>query len=141
MNEFINRLDELNRLQTLYESDTAELAIVYGRRRIGKSELVRQSIADRDDAVYFQAVQGTATTQLRRFVETAATTYPEITAVKTEWEPLLKYLTDRDAIIVVDEFPYLIKSNEGLPSVIQHLWDTAVDESRQRSCLPALRSA
>jgi len=45
-------------------------------------------------------------------------------------EPLLTYLTDRDAVIVIDEFPYLIESNEGLPSVIQHLWDTATDESQ-----------
>jgi len=130
MDQFVNRVDELDRLQTLYESDTAELAIIYGRRQIGKSELVRQSIADHDDAVYYQAVQGTATTQLRRFVEAAATTYPDITAVKEEWEPLLTYLVDRDAIIVIDEFPYLIESNEGLPSIIQHLWDTAVDESQ-----------
>jgi len=69
MDQFVNRIEELDRLQTLYESGTAELAIIYGRRQIGKSELVRQSIADRDDAVYYQAVQGTATTQLRRFVE------------------------------------------------------------------------
>jgi len=121
MDQFVNRIDELDRLQTLYESGTAELAIIYGRRQIGKSELVRQSIADRDDAVYYQAVQGTATTQLRRFVEAAASTYPDITAVKEEWEPPLTPLVDRDAIIVIDEFPYLIESNEGLPSVIQHL--------------------
>ena len=130
MDQFVNRIDELDRLRTLYESGAAELAIIYGRRQIGKSELVRRSIADRDDAVYYQAVQGTATTQLRRFVEAAATTYPDITAVKEEWEPLLAFLTERDAIIVIDEFPYLIESNEGISSVIQHLWDTAIDESQ-----------
>ncbi|PSP49063.1 ATPase [Halobacteriales archaeon QH_7_69_31] len=130
MDQFVDRLEELDRLQTLYESDAAELAIIYGRRQIGKSELVRRSIADRHDAVYYQAVQGTATTQLRRFVEAAATTFPGITGVKVEWEPLLTHLVDRDAIIVIDEFPYLVEPNEGLPSVIQHLWDTAVDESQ-----------
>jgi hypothetical protein len=130
MDRFVNRVDELDRLQRLYECRTAKLAIVYGRRQIGKSELVRQSISDRDDAVYYQAIQGTATTQLKRFVEAAATAYPDITAVKEEWEPLLTYLTDRDAIVVIDEFPYLIESNERLPSIIQHLWDTAVGESQ-----------
>jgi AAA+ ATPase superfamily predicted ATPase len=141
MDQFVNRLDELDRLRTLYESNAAELAIIYGRRQIGKSELVRRSIVDRDDAVYYQAVQGTATTQLRRFVEAAARTYPDITALKAEWEPLLGYLTERDAIIVIDEFPYLIDSNEGLPSIIQHLWDTAVDESQATLYSRALRSA
>ncbi len=130
MDQFVNRSEELDRLQQLYASDKAELAIIYGRRQIGKSELVRQSIADRDEAVYYQAVQGTATTQLRRFVESAATTYPDITAVKEDWEPLLTHLVNKNAIVVIDEFPYLIASNEGLPSIIQHLWDTAVDESQ-----------
>jgi AAA+ ATPase superfamily predicted ATPase len=87
--------------------------------------------------VYYQAVQGTATTQLRRFVEAATTTYPDITTVKEEWESLLTYLTDEDAIIVIDEFPYLIESNEGLPSVIQYLWDIAVDESQATVVLTA----
>jgi AAA+ ATPase superfamily predicted ATPase len=129
MEQFVDRTEELDRVRTLYESGTAELAIVYGRRQIGKSELVRQSIADRDEAVYYQAVQGTATTQLARFVEAAAATYPGIRSVKEEWEPFLTYLVDRDAVIVIDEFPYLIESNESLPSIVQHLWDTDVDES------------
>lgn len=130
MKKFVNRTEELTRLQSLYESDSPELAVVYGRRQIGKSELVRQSIADRDDAVYYQAVQGTPATQLRRFVEAAATTYPDITSVKEEWEPLLSYLLDRDTIVIIDEFPYLIESNESFSSIIQHLWDTGTEESR-----------
>lgn len=130
MEKFVNRIEELTRLQTLYESDAAELAVVYGRRQIGKSELVRRSITDRDDAVYYQAVQGTSATQQARLVEAAATTYPDITSVKEEWEPLLSYLLDQDAIVIIDEFPYLIKSNESLPSIIQHLWDAGTQESQ-----------
>lgn len=130
MERFINREAELSRLQTLYGSDTAELAIVYGRRQIGKSGLVRQSIRERDDAVYYQAVQGTPTTQLARFVEAASSTYPSITDVKQDWEPLLAHLIDQDAVIIIDEFPYLIDANESLPSLIQHLWDTGVDGSQ-----------
>jgi AAA+ ATPase superfamily predicted ATPase len=41
MDQFVDRSEELDRLQTLYESATAELAIVYGRHQIGESELVR----------------------------------------------------------------------------------------------------
>lgn len=130
MERFVNRDGELARLEALYKSDTAELAIVYGRRQIGKSELVRQSIRNLDDAVYYQAVQGTPTTQLTRFVEAAASTYPGITDVKEEWEPLLAHLVDRDAVIVIDEFPYLVDADESLPSIIQHLWDTGVDDSQ-----------
>lgn len=124
MDQFVDRTAELDRLRALYESDDAELAVLYGRRQIGKSELVRRSIADRDDAIYYQAVQGTATTQLERFVEAAADVFPGVTSVKEAWEPLLEYLVDRNAVVVVDEFPYLVESTEGLPSIVQHLWDT-----------------
>ncbi|WP_313696199.1 ATP-binding protein [Halorarum halobium] len=130
MKQFVDRAAELDRLRTLYGTDEAELAVVYGRRQIGKSELVRQSIAGRDDAVYYQAVQGTPTVQLNRFVEAAEDAYPSVTSIKEEWEPLLAHLIDRDAVVVIDEFPYLVESNEALPSVVQHLWDTSVDGSR-----------
>ncbi|HKL27970.1 MAG TPA: ATP-binding protein [Natrialbaceae archaeon] len=130
MEQFVDRTGELDRLRSLYDSPAAELAIVYGRRQIGKSELVRQSIRDRDDAVYYQAVQGTATTQLARFVEAASTAYPGITDVRKDWEPLLRYLAERDAVVVIDEFPYLIDTDESLPSVIQHFWDTGVGDSQ-----------
>ena len=130
MEQFVDRTSELDRLKTLYESDTAELAVVFGRRQIGKSELVRQSIREREDAVYYQAVQGTPTTQLTRFIEAAETHYPSITTIKEDWELLLGHLTAQDAVIVIDEFPYLVDSDESLPSVIQHLWDTGVEGSR-----------
>lgn len=130
MEQFVDRVDELDRLRQLYGSESAELAIVYGRRQIGKSELVRQSIRERDDAVYYQAVRGTPKTQRSRFVDAASTTYPGVTDVKEEWELLLSYLFDRDAVVVVDEFPYLIDADESLPSIVQHLWDTSVDGSQ-----------
>lgn len=44
---------ELERLTDLYDSDSAELAVVYGRRRLGKTKLVKQSLSDREDAVFF----------------------------------------------------------------------------------------
>ncbi len=53
MEQFINRIKELDRLKALYDSEQAELAVIYGRRQIGKSELVRQSVIDRNDVVYY----------------------------------------------------------------------------------------
>jgi len=130
MEQFVDRASELERLRALIDSGTAELAVVYGRRQIGKSELVRQVIRDREDAVYYQAVQGTPTTQRRRFVEAAATQYPAIRTRKDDWEVLLGHLIAKDAVVVIDEFPYLVDADGRLPSIIQHLWDTGVDDSR-----------
>jgi len=52
MKQFVDRDLELDQLTDCYTSETADFVVIYGRRRLGKSELVRQSIAERDDAVY-----------------------------------------------------------------------------------------
>jgi AAA+ ATPase superfamily predicted ATPase len=53
MEEFVDRDVELDQLTNCYESETADFVVLYGRHRFGKSELVRQSIADQNDAVYY----------------------------------------------------------------------------------------
>lgn len=130
MKRFVNRTAELDRLRRLYDSEDAELAVVYGRRQIGKSKLVLESIKDRDNAVYYQAVQETLSVQRERFIDAVKQTYSGIEDIKEEWESLLRYLINQDAVIVVDEFPYLIETDSSLPSIIQRLWDLEVDESQ-----------
>lgn len=129
MERFVDRVDELERLRALYGSDRAELAVVYGRRQIGKSTLVLESIRDRPDAVYYQAVQETMAVQVGRFVEAIEPVYPAVTDVQREWEALLRFLVDRDTVIVIDEFPYLVDTDPSLPSIIQRLWDLEVEAS------------
>lgn len=123
MERFVNREDELSRLRGCYESDAAELIVLFGRRRLGKTQLVTHSLADRDDAVVYQATETTQRIQLDEFVEIAADTFSGITEIKGNWEALLGYLGDHDAVVVLDEFPYLIDADGSLPSVIQRLWD------------------
>ncbi|MFC6941188.1 ATP-binding protein [Salinirubellus sp. GCM10025818] len=123
MARFVDRETELDRLTDCYESDTADFVVIYGRRRLGKSELVRQSIADRDDAVYYQAVESTAQNQLEQFVETATAQFPSTQTVRRDWEVLLQALGEQDAVVVVDEFPFLIEEDESLTSRIQRVWD------------------
>ena len=123
MDHFVNREDELSRLCGCYESDDAEMVVVFGRRRLGKTQLVQYSLSDRDDAVVYQATETTSQIQLDEFADIAAETFPDITQIKQNWEALLGYLGEQDAIVVLDEFPYLIDADESLPSVIQRLWD------------------
>lgn len=123
MDGFVDRDVELSRLRDCYDSDEAELAVIYGRRRLGKTQLVQHSLTDRDDAVVYQATETTARLQLDQFVDIAAEAFPGITDIKEDWESLLGYLGDQDAVVVLDEFPYLIEADPSLPSVIQRLWD------------------
>ena len=129
MAAFVNRSAELARLHDLFAADRAELGVVYGRRRLGKTRLVKKALEDHEGTVFYQARQKTADLQLEQFVETASETFPGIGDIRLDWERLLRYLGDRDATVVLDEFPYLIEQDESLPSVLQALFDHEFDAS------------
>ncbi len=129
MGQFVNREMELEHLTECFESDTAEFMVIYGRRRLGKSELVRESIEGRDDAIYYQAVESTAQNQLEQFVDTVTEQFPSIRNVRRDWEVLLEALGKEDAIVVIDEFPFLIEEDESLPSRLQRVWDLHLKET------------
>jgi len=126
---FINRHDELDLLSSRFESESSELIVIYGRRRLGKSALVREAIQDRDDAVYWQATEETAAVQLANFVDTASDTFPLLEDIQRDWEALLRALGREDAIVVLDEFPYLIESDDSVPSKVQRVWDLDLQET------------
>src|SRR6056297_1693619 len=129
MARFVDRDIEFDQLTDCYESETADFVVIYGRRRLGKIELVRQSIAERDDAVYYQAVESTAQNQLEQFVDTATAQFPSLQNVRRDWEVLLETLGDEDAVVVIHEFPFLIEEDESLPSRIQRVWDMEIQET------------
>ena len=129
MEQFVDRDAELDILADSYESDTAKFVVLYGRRRLGKSELVRQSLANRDDAIYYQAVESTAENQLEQFAEKATTQFPSLKRVRHDWELFLETLGEEDAIVVIDEFPFLIEEDESLSSRIQRVWDMELQET------------
>lgn len=129
MPEFVNRTEELSLLRELYDSADAELAVIYGRRRLGKTELVKESLREDDDAVIYQAKQKTKSLQLQQFIDTAAESFPGITRIREDWEAVLGYLADQDAIVVLDEFPYLVAEDQSLPSVLQAMFDHELADS------------
>ncbi len=129
MEQFVNREAELEQLADCYQSERAAFVVLYGRRRLGKSELTRQSIADRDDAVYYQAVESTAQNQLEQFVDTATAQFPSLRNVRRDWEALLGALGEEDAVVVIDEFPFLIEEEKSLPSRLQRVWDMELQET------------
>lgn len=123
MTVFVNRERELKRLDRLYESDDPALAVIWGRRRMGKTTLAIESIRDRNDAVYYQATRGTADQQISEFINDTAEVYPGITRIREAWEPLLEFLAEQNAVIIIDEFPYLVEQTDALPSILQRVWD------------------
>jgi uncharacterized protein len=125
---FIGREAELGVLNRLADRGAPELFVLYGRRRVGKTELLQQFCEGRT-AVYFQAAQLREKDNLRAFREALADGLGEsIAAVNfPDWETALEFACDRAGetrlCIVIDEFPYLCEANKGLPSVLQRFWD------------------
>jgi hypothetical protein len=126
---FIGRARELAVLQEFAASGKPELFVLYGRRRVGKTELLQQLCRSRR-AVYFLAAQVRDKDNLRAFREALAEALadPLIGSVEfPDWTAALNVAAERAGaerlIVVLDEFPYLCEANPGLPSLIQRFWD------------------
>lgn len=109
------------------------IAIVYGRRRQGKSYLLRR-LADAASGLYHLATEQAEPISLRRFGDSLAS-WAGLSAGAfgfTGWEQALTTAvevmageTSRDTppLLILDEFPYLINETPGLPSIVQGLYD------------------
>ena len=126
---FVDREEELNALKKRLDSDGFELIVVYGRRRIGKTRLVLEAVRGKE-YVYYLAVEGD---NLRHFKRFASKTVPELRHVEEDWESYFHFL--RDKIIIIDEFPNLIKEDPGVISIFQRIVDITLKNSKTKLVL------
>lgn len=133
---FIDRKAELELLEQIYNSDRAELYVLYGRRRVGKTELLRAFCENKPHA-FFIATLSSDAEQLANFSQQVygfdhADTPPGFTF--PSWEAAFRALVnlpmDPRPIIVLDEFTYLISGNKAIPSILQKVWDEKLKDTR-----------
>lgn len=126
--KFVDRVREIKRLEAALGAEQPHLVVVYGRRRVGKSRLIRKVINDSED-VYFQADETHTANQLYLLAKAVSNIFQGFDhLVYPDWYSLLEALnfrTTKKFTLCLDEFPYLVKSFPALPSVIQRFWDTA----------------
>lgn len=134
--EFIGRDRELAFLEEMWSSGQPELFVLYGRRRVGKTELL-QRFAGRRRAVYFQAAQVREKDNLRAFRDALAEALEDPLTASVEfpgWPAALDFVAERARderlALILDEFPYLCEGTRGLPSIVQRLWDTRAKHSQ-----------
>ena len=110
----------------LLSKEEPGFAIVRGRRRVGKSTLVKKVLTDGD--IYFEADRTDAATQMSNFCYVASHVFEGFDdAEYKNWRSLLVALNYRATgkfTVCLDEFPYLVESDPSLPSVIQTLLDS-----------------
>ena len=134
--KFYGRKKELARLKKLISSDTMLMSLIYGRRRIGKSELVKQAIIESNNkSIYYECKQVTEETNVQSLCDVISDAFelPKLgyTTVEEVIEYVFKLSQKERIVLVLDEYPYLRKTVKGLDSIIQSL----VDKYREKSKL------
>lgn len=132
---FIGRERELKALNKLYGSNKFEFAVIYGRRRIGKTELIKQFLGDKK-AIYFMGIESNAKLNLENFSKSILEFNTGIRADTSfsNFQAALEYvfqLAENDRIILaIDEYPYVARSSKSLASTLQLLIDKYKDTSK-----------
>ena len=126
---FINRHQELAALERMFQSEVAEFFVLYGRRRVGKTELLSQFCKSRR-SIYFLASQLKEQDHLQQLTEITRRVIndPLLQSLAfNDWESALIYFAQQAQaerlVLVLDEFQYLCEDNAALPSLIQRFWD------------------
>lgn len=128
---FIGRERELKSLENIYEKNGFGMTIIYGRRRVGKSTLIREFVKDKKVIFYTATKVGTErnlelfSKQVLGVLDPA---YSEATF--SSIESVLDIITckvqddDKKTILVIDELPYWAEKDEALLSILQKYIDT-----------------
>lgn len=132
---FIGRERELNTLNKLYNSGKFEFAVIYGRRRIGKTALISEFVKKKD-TIFFTGVETNAKQNLDNF---SGCIMEYNTGMPIDWsfnsfQSALEYVFElarsKRIILVIDEYPYVARSSKSLASTLQYLIDKNKDNSK-----------
>lgn len=142
--DFLDREAELARLERSWAAPGAQLVIVWGRRRAGKTRLLGEFVKNKR-AIYYAATQQTVEAELAGLAQATREAAPprgtDLLAHSgfPDWDTALTYfarLAERQRLaVVLDELPYLVESCPGLPSILQRFWDQHGRRSKLRLLL------
>lgn len=123
--KFVDRIGETARLRDALSRKKSSLVVVYGRRRLGKSTLIKRVLSDRD--VYFLADRSEGQHQRTLLAKVIAQVFSDFDKLTyPDWESMFRavnYRADKRFTLCLDEFPYLVEQSPELPSVLQKIVD------------------
>ena len=132
--KFIGRQAELSKLNAEYTRD-GSFVVIYGRRRVGKTTLIKEFLKKKT-AFYFLATEELESQSMKRLAGVIARTTKNALLQKatfTDWLDLFQVIADykpeEKKVLVIDEFPYLVKTNSAFPSILQNAWDEILKDS------------
>ncbi len=125
MSMFINRESEKKSLKNIYNSEKAELVLIYGRRRIGKSRLIVETIKN-ENAIYFLADTSD------NILDILANQTNEPFIKFSDWDNFFEFiLKSKYEIFVIDEFQYICQVEKSWPTILQRWWEKIKDSKKK----------
>ena len=133
--KFIGRTKQLEQLKKEMSLDEMRMALIYGRRRVGKSELIKQAVKETGvKSIYYECKQVTEENNVQSICEVISEVLELPKMGYTSIEELLDYVfalaRKENIVLVLDEYPYLRENVKGLDSILQSLVDKYRDKSK-----------
>ena len=132
---FIGRQQELDTLNKLYHSGKFEFAVIYGRRRVGKTALISEFSKEKD-TVFFTGVETNAKQNLDNFsrcimeYDTGIAAGLSFASFQAALEYVFELAKTKRLVLVLDEYPYIARASKSLASTLQLLIDKNRDSSK-----------
>lgn len=132
---FIGREDEINDLNKLYNSDKFEFAVMYGRRRIGKTTLLSHFCEDKE-SIFYVAEEHNDKFCLNNFSKIILKHFNMTGFINDfdDWEMAFKFIgkqaENKRIVLVIDEFPYIAYANKSIPSILQNVIDHYLKDTK-----------
>ena len=134
---FLCRERELKKLNYRYESNTLECVIIYGRRRVGKTALIKEFVKNKP-VIFFSALRAAANDNLEalskvihNFHHPNAESAPNYSSFDNAFSAITDIARLQERVVfVIDELPYLVDADKSILSRLQHLMDHDWKESR-----------
>ena len=137
---FVDRVEEMKFLEKEYQKHDATFLILYGRRRIGKTEILLQFLKSNNGIYFLASEEGTRqnieafSDQCSLFLEDESFHNAQYTSYENLFSSFVHHVNFSRAcqkgkiVIIFDEFPYLISSDRSIPSQFQKIWDTILSQ-------------
>lgn len=132
---FIGREFEVNNLNRLYRENNFQFVVVYGRRRVGKTTLLSEFCKDKL-SIFFVAEEYNDKIALQNFSEKILEYFDmkEFITSFESWEKAFMFLAkqakEKQIVLVIDEFPYIVNANKSIPSLMQNLIDHHLKDTK-----------
>lgn len=137
---FFGRKENIKAISKFFNSDKDNAALIYGRRRVGKTELIKHCLkGTKTTSIYYECKETSEINNVKSLCEIISETFGLPPLAFDTFESTLAFLykqaKEKELTVVIDEYPYIRKVVEGLDSIIQSFIDNNKSTSKLKLIL------